>query len=110
MAGIYGRQTADSWYGRDAGTVTAAAGGYMIKQGLDKKQEAAAHTEAVAEMGSSLESVIAPQVIELEDRSVTLTGTVEAQYQQWRELLYQIYEQERTTPTGAADGLSADLQ
>lgn len=110
VAGIYGRQTADSWYGRDAGTVTAAAGGYMIKQGLDKKQEAAAHTEAVAEMGSSLESVIAPQVIELEDRSVTLTGTVEAQYQQWRELLYQIYEQERTTPTGAADGLSADLQ
>jgi len=49
-------------------------------------------------MGSSLEAEIVPQVIELEDRTVTLTGTVEAQYEQWRELLHQIYEQERGTP------------
>jgi hypothetical protein len=73
----------------------------MIKQGLDKKQEAAAETERVAEMGASLESVIAPQVIAMEDRTVTLTGTVDAQYQQWRELLRQIYEQERMTPNAA---------
>jgi hypothetical protein len=48
-------------------------------------------------MGSSLEAEIAPQVIELEDRTVTLTGTVQAQYQQWQELLHKIYKQERGT-------------
>jgi hypothetical protein len=73
-------------------------GGYLLKSGLDRKQESAAHTEAVAEMGSSLEAEIIPQVIELEDRTITLTGSVQAQYQQWRELLHRIYEQERMTP------------
>jgi hypothetical protein len=98
VAGIYGRSQASSYLERDAGMATAAVGAYALKSGLDKKQEAAAHTEMVAEMGTSLETVIVPQVIELEDRTVTLSGTVEAQYAQWKELLQQIYEQERTTP------------
>ena len=50
--------------------------------------------QALEELGSSLGSEIAPQVIELEDQTVTLTGSVEDQYQQWRELLRQIYEAE----------------
>lgn len=54
-------------------------------------------------MGASLESMIAPQVIALEDRTVTLTGTVQTQYGQWREMLHQIYEQERTLPGSAVD-------
>jgi hypothetical protein len=102
VAGIYGRHSADSWYQRDAGIAVAASGGYILKQGLDKKQEAAQQTERLAEMGASLEAVIAPQVIALEDRSVTLTGTVDAQYEQWRELLQQIYQQERGTPSGTS--------
>jgi hypothetical protein len=98
LAGIYGRYEGDNSIQRDAGTATAAVGGFIIKSGLDKKQEAAASNEAVAEMGSSLEAEIAPQVIELEDRTITLSGSVQAQYQQWRELLQQIYRQERGTP------------
>jgi hypothetical protein len=98
LAGIYGRYEGNSRIQQDAGTATAAVGGYIIKSGLEKKQQAAAHTESIAEMGSSLEAEIAPQVIELEDRTVTLAGSVEAQYDQWRELLHQIYDQERTTP------------
>lgn len=97
LAGIYGRSEADTRIARDAGTATAAVGGFAIKSGLEKKQQASAYNESVAEMGSSLEAEIAPQVIELEDRTVTLTGTVQAQYQQWQELLQQIYQQERGT-------------
>ena len=81
----------------DASTATAAVGGFVLKSGLEKKQEAAAYNESVAEMGSSLEAEMTPQVIELEDRTVTLTGTVQAQYQQWQELLHKIYKQERGT-------------
>lgn len=97
IAGIYGRFEGDNSAVRDASTVTAATGGYIIKSGLQKKQEAAGFDESVAEMGASLEAEIAPQVIQLEDRTVTLTGTVQAQYDQWQELLQKIYEQERGT-------------
>jgi hypothetical protein len=81
----------------DASTATAAVGGYIVKSGLEKKQQSAVYNESVAEMGSSLEAEIAPQVIELEDRTVTLTGTVEVQYEQWQSLLQKIYKQERGT-------------
>jgi hypothetical protein len=95
LAGIYGRYESNTRVASDASTATAAVGGFVLKSGLEKKQQAAAYNESVAEMGSSLEAEIAPQVIELEDRTVTLTGTVRAQYQQWQELLQKIYEQER---------------
>ncbi len=98
LAGIYGRSQARTSIADDAGTATAAVGGFVIKSGLDKKQKASEYNESVAEMGSSLEAEIAPQVIELEDRTVTLTGTVQTQYQQWQELLGKIYQQERATP------------
>jgi hypothetical protein len=70
-------------------------GGYVVKSGLEKKQQAASYNEAVAEMGVSLEAEIAPRVIALEDQTITLTGTVQGQYQQWQELLQKIYQQER---------------
>ena len=59
------------------------------------KQKAAAYNESVAEMGISLEAEIAPRVIELEDQTITLTGSVQAQYLQWQQLLQKIYQQER---------------
>jgi hypothetical protein len=79
---------------RAAANVGIAAGGYLIKTGLDKRTEADIHVQALEELGLSLEAEIAPQIIELEDRSVTLTGSVEDQYAQWRELLRQIYQAE----------------
>jgi hypothetical protein len=52
------------------------------------------HAETLKELGGSLGAEIEPQVIELEDRSVTLTGSVQDQYGQWREILRGIYEAE----------------
>lgn len=98
LAGIYGRYKGNNRLQADSGTAAAAVGGFVLKSGLEKKQQAAEYNESIAEMGSSLEAEIAPQVIELEDRTVTLSGTVQAQYDQWRELLHQIYDQERSTP------------
>lgn len=77
---------------RAAGQVGVLAGGYLIKDSMDKKSQAKIHVEALQELGDSLEASIQPQVIELEDRTITLTGTVEDQYQQWRELLREIYQ------------------
>lgn len=95
LAGIYGRSQATTRMTNDAGIATAAVGGYVIKSGLEQKQQAASYNESVAEMGVSLEAEIAPRVIELEDQTITLTGSVQAQYFQWQELLQKIYQQER---------------
>jgi len=79
---------------RSAANVAILGGGFLVKSGLDKRREADIHIQALEELGLSLEAEIAPQVIELEDRSVTLTGSVQDQYEQWRELLKQIYQTE----------------
>ena len=74
------------------------AGAHIMNQALNQRAEAEIHAEALEELGASLETAIAPQVIELEDRTVTLTGNVQDQYNQWRELLRQIYETEVGSP------------
>lgn len=81
----------DNGSSRAAGSVAVAAGGYLIKSGFDKRAESQMHIEALMELGDSLEADIEPQVIELEDRTITLSGSVENQYEQWRELLQEIY-------------------
>ncbi|TQV84629.1 hypothetical protein FKG94_03655 [Exilibacterium tricleocarpae] len=81
----------DNRSARSAGTIAVAGGGYLIKGGFDKRAEAQIHVEALQELGDSLEADIEPQVIELEDRTITLSGSVENQYNQWRELLRDLY-------------------
>ncbi|MEX2962622.1 hypothetical protein [Microbulbifer sp. TYP-18] len=79
---------------RAAGQVGIAGGGYLIKSGFDRRSEAKMHMEALLELGDSMQAEVEPQIVELEDRTVTLTGTVENQYRQWRELLREIYQAE----------------
>ena len=47
-------------------------GGYLLKTGLEQRNEAQIHVQALEELGMSLEAEITPQVIELEDRTVML--------------------------------------
>ena len=93
IAGI-AAQTGDSYATRAAGTVGIIGGAAMVKSGFDKRAESKMHAETLKELGGSLGAEIEPQVIDLEDHSVTLTGTVQDQYTQWREILHGIYEAE----------------
>jgi len=94
IAGIAAATTGDSSTTRTAGQVGVLGGGYLLKSGLDKRNEAQIHVEALDELGTSLEAEISPQVIQLEDRTVTLSGNVDQQYAQWRALLADIYRAE----------------
>jgi len=94
LAGIAGASSGDSNTTRAAGQIAVIGGGYLLKTGLEKRNEAQIHVEALEELGMSLEAEIAPQVIELEDRTVLLNGNVEDQYAQWREVLAEIYRTE----------------
>jgi DNA-binding transcriptional MerR regulator len=90
IAGILA-QGSNSRTTRSAGAVGIAGGAYLFKSGLDKSAEAVIHTEALKELAESLSAEIAPQRIALADRTVTLTGTVQEQYAQWREILRDMY-------------------
>ncbi|MEM1111461.1 MAG: hypothetical protein AAGI11_06095 [Pseudomonadota bacterium] len=103
LAGIAAAGSSDG-YSRSAGNVAIIGGGYLLKSGLEQRAEAQIHIGALEELGMSLEAEIAPQVIELEDRTVTLSGNVEDQYAQWRALLAEIYRAE----IGSLEPLAAD--
>lgn len=79
---------------RAAGNVAIIGGGYLLKSGLESRAEAQIHVQALEEVGQSLEAEITPQVIELEDRTVMISGSVDDQYAQWREVLAEIYRNE----------------
>lgn len=84
------------------GAASVGAGAYLIKSGFDRQAEARIHMQALEEMGASLEGEVAPRVISLEDQTITLSGTVEEQYEQWREILADLYAAERAELPSAA--------
>lgn len=98
IAGILAASSGESGYDgaltRTAGWVAISGGGQLLKAGLQSRQEAEIHVEALEELSVSLEEEITPQVIELEDRTITLSGSIEQQYNQWRDILGDIYEAE----------------
>ena len=94
LAGIAAASSGDSSAARTAGQVAVLGGGYLVKSGLDKRNEAQIHVQALEELGISLEAEITPQIIELDDQTVMLTGNVEEQYTQWRLFLGDIYRAE----------------
>ncbi len=98
VAGI-AAQGSSSDYANAAGMVGIAGGAYLLKSGLEKRAESSIHSLAIEELGQSLSAEITPRVIELEDRTVRLSGNVEDQYNQWRELMADIY----ATEIGALD-------
>lgn len=97
VAGVLGAAS-NSQLGRAAGYVGMGAGAYMVKEGLGEREEAKMHAEALKELGASLNAEVQPHTITLEDRTITLSGTVDDQYGQWRAILRDIYQ----TETGQA--------
>lgn len=94
LGGLAAATSGGTYATQTGGAIGVGAGAYLIKSGFDKQAEAKIHMAALEELGQSLENEVAPQVINLEDRTITLTGTVEEQYTQWREILADIYAAE----------------
>ncbi len=66
-------------------------GALLYKNGMDISEEAEIHNEAIRELGDSLSAEVSPMVVEIQGRTVELTGSIEEQYQKWRKLLREIY-------------------
>ncbi len=79
-----------------AGAVTGGIG--AIRSGLQRKKEAEIHAASLKELSNSLGTEIAPYVLDIEGRTIELSGTADQQYVQWRALLKQIYAEETGLP------------
>ena len=71
------------------GLVTTGA--MLYKDGIDIRKEAQIHDDAIRELGDSLKAEVSPMVLEIQGRTVEITGTIEEQYRKWRALLRKIY-------------------
>jgi len=91
----------------DAARYGAAAGGVMaVMSGMKKREESKIHTDALKELSNSFEAEAAPLVVDVEGRTLRLTGTADQQYAEWRRLLHELYVDETGFASGApvADG------
>jgi hypothetical protein len=76
----------------------AVGGTAAIVSGLKKYADAKTHAQALKEMQETFQSEVAPQVVDVEGRTLKLTGTADEQYREWRKLLRQLYLEENGTP------------
>jgi hypothetical protein len=79
--------------------VMVLGGAAAIKSGMDKRSEASIHKESIEELGLSFSSETKPLVLEVDGETIELTGSAEAQYEQWRALIGKIYASETGLPT-----------
>ena len=96
-------------------TVMVVGGAMAVKAGIDQSAEKEMYVSAIRELGDSFKSEIEPMVMELDGETIELTGSADAQFARWRELLRDRYDTERglvsnseTDPSQFEDPAEAD--
>ena len=79
-----------------AGLTGAVLGAGLLDSALGDNEEAKVHKETIAEVSKSFDSDIAPSVIEMEEKTVKLDGTLTQQFIQWQEVLKEIYNEQNS--------------
>jgi hypothetical protein len=77
-----------------ARTAGAIGGTAAVLSGLKKYSDAKIHAQQLKELSQTFQGEVAPQVVDIEGRTLRLTGTAEEQYREWRALLRQLYLEE----------------
>lgn len=83
---------------RELGQVLVGVGAYGAFDAWQDYESTGIHDAALQELGQSLSLEVEPQVVEVENRTRTLTGSVEQQYEQWHAVLGEIYRADRAGP------------
>lgn len=78
-----------------------STGAEMLQSSFANRNEAEIHAEALREVSADMESEVVPHTLELENKSVSLTGTVEEQYARLREVLKRNYFERLELPRAA---------
>lgn len=75
-------------------SVMIAGGGYSLYSGFKTSKETEINKEAIEELGLSFSTEIEPMVVDIDGKTLELTGSAEQQYSKWRNLLKEIYRNE----------------
>ena len=75
-------------------TVMIAGGGYAVYSGFQSSKESEINKEAIEELGASFEIDVEPVLVDINGKTMTLTGTADQQYGKWRKLLKEIHIKE----------------
>lgn len=97
VGGLVVGAEANTYAGQAAATGAIFGGAYSVKSGFDKGAEVKMHSDSLKQLGESFQSEVQPMVVEVEGRTLQLKGTAEEQYQEWRRLLKELYENETGT-------------
>lgn len=98
IAGAAGAMSNQGYVTDIASNVIMYGGVSLFRAGMEAKNESRMHAEAMRELAESFSIEVQPLVVEVEGETITLNGSVEEQYEEWRGLLRQIY----TAETGFA--------
>jgi len=101
VGGIYAATTATNGGTATLGQLGVIGGIYGFKSGMDKGSEKKIHAEALKELNSSLGTEVQAQNVDLDGKTVKLSGSAEEQYGQWREQLRELYTIETGLPATA---------
>ena len=96
LAGVL--MSPESSGGRVAQDAAILGGMAAVQAGFRQSQEAAVHTAALKELASSFDGDVAPLLVEVEGQQQKLTGSAEAQFLEWRELLRRVFSLETGAP------------
>jgi hypothetical protein len=66
-------------------------GSDMLRTSQVRRQEKRLHSDTLEELSSSFDDQVKPMVIAIQGTEHRLTGTADVQYQEWRDLLKQIF-------------------
>ena len=80
-------------------TAAAVSGVVMLQNSFATNAEGRFHRDNLMELGQSLNFEVAPQVVEVEDTTVTLRGDVQSQFIQWQQFLLKLYQEEAVPTT-----------
>ncbi len=83
-----------------ARTAGAIGGTAAVLSGLKKYSDAKVHATALKELSQTFQSEVQPQVVDVEGRTLRLTGTADEQYREWQRLLHELYLEENGGKTG----------
>ena len=103
-------QTSGNRTTRYGGTVSIIGGAATVYKSIQDYADAKVHSEVLQELGLSAEAEISPHTIELENRTISLQGTVAAQYEQLRGILRRLYYEELGLPLPDHDSSDAALR
>lgn len=98
VGGLVMGSQSNTYVGQAAATAAVFGGAYAVKSGFDKGAEVKLHSDSLKQLGESFQAEVQPMVVDVEGKTLQLTGTAEEQFQEWRRLLKELYENETGLP------------